>query len=374
MDLDSALGSAAAVITPVAVRDDGAMARNIAAMATLAGAAGLALRPHAKTHKSTAVARRQLDAGARGLTVATLQEAEVFAASGVNDIFIAHPPVGAEKQRRLALLAARGTRLAVALDDVNLARGVPPGVDILWEVDTGLHRVGTAPGVPTVEAVRRLLEVVDRRRFRGLMTHGGHAYRAVDPTGLRAAAAQEALGVAETAALLRAEGIAVAEVSVGSTPTAGLAGEQTGLTEMRPGTYVYADAGQVTLGTQSLGDCALVVVASVISTPEKGRAVLDAGSKSISADRTVAALGGYGLILGHPHLVVERLSEEHAVLTVAAGGATGLRVGDRVAVVPAHVCTTVNLHAALLCFDGRRGQSYWEAVDARGWRPYDAGP
>lgn len=372
MDLELALGSAASELTPVAVRDDAAMERNIAAMATLAAGASLTLRPHAKTHKSTAVAARQRAAGSAGLTVATLQEAEVFAAAGATDIFIAHPPVGSEKQRRLAILRDRGIRLAVALDDVNLARAVPQGVEILWEVDTGLHRIGTAPGAPTVEAVRALFDVIGRDRFRGLMTHGGHAYRAVGADQLRRAAGEEAGGVAETATRLRAEGIEVRVVSTGSTPTAGFAPEQAGITEMRPGTYVYGDAGQVILGSQRLEDCAIVVVASVISTPEAGRAVLDCGSKSVSADRTVAALEGFGMVLGYPHLRIERLSEEHAVVTTRAGEATGLAVGERVAVLPAHVCTTVNLHPALLCFDSRRGRTYWEPVDARGWRPYDA--
>ena len=374
MDLELALGAAAAEVTPVAVRDDATMERNLAAMALLAARASIKLRPHAKTHKSTAVAERQRAAGSAGLTVATLQEAEIFVAAGASDIFVAHPPVGSEKQRRLALLADRGVRLAVALDDVNIARGLPVEVEVYWEVDTGLHRIGTAPGRPTLEGVRALLEIIGRGRFRGLMTHGGHAYRASNPEKLRQAAGEEAEGVAATAALLRAEGIEVPEVSTGSTPTAGFAPDQTGITEMRPGTYVYGDAGQVTLGSQRLEDCALVVVASVISTPESGRAVLDCGSKSVSADRVVTALEGFGLVLGHPRLRVERLSEEHAVLTTRDSGPTGLTVGERVAVLPAHVCTTVNLHPALLCFDSARGRTYWEPVDARGWRPHHAGP
>ena len=374
MDLELALGSAASAVTPVAVRDDVAMERNIAAMAALAAGASITLRPHAKTHKSTAVAARQRTAGSHGLTVATLQEAEVFAAAGTMDLFVAHPPVGSEKQRRLAILAERGVRIAVALDDINLARAVPAGVEILWEVDTGLHRIGTAPGAATVAAVRGLLKVIDRSRFRGLMTHGGHGYRSAGRDELRQAAREEAVGVAQTAELLRADGIEVREVSTGSTPTAAFASDQTGISEMRPGTYVYGDAGQVTLGTQRLEDCAVIVVASVVSTPELGRAVLDCGSKSVSADRIVAALEGFGIVLDHPRLRIERLSEEHAVVTARDGKATGLAVGQRVAVLPAHVCTTVNLHPALLCFDSRRGRTYWEPVDARGWRPYDAGP
>ena len=365
MDLELALAAAADLETPIAVRDDAAMERNLARMARVAERAGVALRPHAKTHKSPAVARRQLEHGASGLAVSTLQEAEVFAAAGVSDILVAHPPVGRVKLARLAHLAARVERLAVSLDDVELARMVPEPVEVLWEVDTGLHRLGTATGEATVAAVRRLVEAIGQRRFRGLLTHGGHAYRASDERELRAAAADESEGLAATAEMLRASGIEVREVSVGSTPTAGFAPEFRGVTEIRPGTYVYGDAGQVKLGSQALDDCALAVIATVVSAPATDRCVLDTGSKSLSADRLVTAMEGFGIVLGHPGLTVARLSEEHAVLT--AEGHIGLEVGDRVAIVPGHVCTTVNLHPYLLAF-GEDGAVTWEPVAARGWR------
>jgi D-serine deaminase-like pyridoxal phosphate-dependent protein len=365
VELLETLAAAAGVETPVAVRDDAAMERNLARMASLAERAGVRLRPHAKTHKSVAVARRQLEHGAVGLTVATLQEAEVFADSGVADIVVAHPPAGRAKLNRLAHLAGRVRRLAVALDDVELAREVPAPVEILWEVDTGLHRVGTPVGEGTVDAVHRLLAAVGADRFRGLLTHGGHAYRATDQAQRRAAAAEESEGPAETAELLRAAGVEVREVSVGSTPTAGFAPEFRGVTEIRPGTYVYGDAGQVALGSHPLEDCALAVVATVVSAPAPDRCVLDCGSKSLSADRIVPNLDGYGMVLAHRGVSVARLSEEHAVLT--APEATGLRVGDRVAIIPAHACTTVNLHPYLLAFDDH-GKARWEPVDARGWR------
>jgi D-serine deaminase-like pyridoxal phosphate-dependent protein len=359
------LAATADLETPVAVRDDAAMERNLARMAAVAREAGDRLRPHAKTHKSVAVARRQLEHGAAGLTVATLQEAEVFAAAGVDDILVAHPPADRAKLNRLTHLAPRLKRLAVALDDVDLARQVAPPVEILWEVDTGLHRVGTQPGEATVEAVRRLVEAIGRERFRGLLTHGGHAYRAADRAQRRAAAAEESEGLAATADLLRQAGIEVREVSVGSTPTAGFAPDFEGVSEIRPGTYVYGDAGQVALGSHPAEDCALVVVATVVSASAPDRCVLDCGSKSISVDRLVPSLDGYGMVLDHPGLTVARLSEEHAVLTAAE--TTGLKVGDRVAVVPAHACTTVNLHPYLLAFD-ETDRVRWEPVDARGWR------
>jgi len=181
----------------------------------------------------------------------------------------------------------------------------------------------------------------------------------------RAAAADESEGLARTAEMLRAAGIEVREVSVGATPTAGFAPEFRGITEIRPGTYIYGDAGQVTLGSHALADCALAVIATVVSSPAPDRCVLDTGSKSISADRLVPALEGFGIVLGHPDLTVARLSEEHAVLT--AEERTGLDVGDRVAILPGHVCTTVNLHPYLLAFS-EEGRITWEPVAARGWR------
>jgi D-serine deaminase-like pyridoxal phosphate-dependent protein len=365
VNAELAFAAAADLETPVAVRDDDAMERNLRRMAAIAARAGVRLRPHAKTHKSPAVGRRQLEHGAAGLTVATLQEAEVFADAGFRDLLVAHPPVGRAKLARLAHLAARVERLAVCLDDVDLAEALPPGVEILWEVDTGLHRVGTLAGEPTVAAVQRLVVAIGQARFRGLLTHGGHAYRATTETELRAAADDESVGLTATAERLRAAGIEVREVSVGSTPTAGFAPDFEGVTEIRPGTYVYGDAGQVTLGSHQLEDCALAVIGTVVSVSAGDRCVVDTGSKSISADRIVPTLEGFGIVLGRPDLAVARLSEEHTVLTATEG--TGLEVGDRVAIIPGHACTTVNLHPYLLTF-AEHGKVTWEPVAARGWR------
>jgi D-serine deaminase-like pyridoxal phosphate-dependent protein len=336
--------------------DELAMEANLARMAARARAAGLGLRPHAKTHKSPFVAQRQLAHGARGLTAATLREAETYADAGAADLVIAHPPVGDAKLRRLQALATREIRLAVALDQPELAGPLPDAVEVLWEVDTGLHRIGTEPGPETVRGVQALLRVIGERRFRGLITHAGHAY-AGQP---ERAAREEREGLLASAELLRGEGIEVRELSVGSTPTAAFAAAGSGLTEMRPGTYVFGDANQVTLGSQTLEDCALGVVASVVSVSD-GRAVLDAGSKALSADLRVDRLEGHGIVLGRRGVRVERLNEEHAVLT----GGDLPRLGERVVVVPAHACTTVNLHPELLYAGATQ---HWEPVSARGWR------
>lgn len=363
--LAAALELTADIETPFAAVDEPVRERNLARMQALATRLELRLRPHAKTHKSVFVARRQIALGAAGLTVATLLEAEVFADAGVEDLLLAHLPVGTAKLHRLGELARRVPRLAVALDSLTVAITLPPEVDVLWEVDTGLHRLGTTPGTPTVQAVQELVMAIDPRRFRGLMTHGGHAYRASDDAELLAATRDETGGLVETAEMLRASGIEVRELSIGSTPTTLHLDQVTGATEMRPGTYVYGDANQVQLGSHALADCALAVVTTVISTPEAGRAVIDAGSKALSADLRVHGMNGYGIVVGHPTLQVERLSEEHAVLTSASP--TGLRIGDRLAIVPTHVCTVVNLHGPLVVIE-ESGATRWEAVEARGWR------
>jgi D-serine deaminase-like pyridoxal phosphate-dependent protein len=364
MDVERILAATEGIITPVAVVDEEVVERNLARMAKLAADHNVKLRPHAKTHKSAYMAQRQMAHGAVGLTCATFTEAEVFADAGVDDLLIGHPPVGKPKLERLAALASRVKWLAVSLDDVAIAKSLPEIVEVLWEVDPGQHRIGTAPGEPTVAAVQELVRAIGAERFRGLITHGGHVYGATNQNERQLAADQETDGISTTAGMLRRAGIAVRELSVGSTPTAGLAlGD--GVTEMRPGTYIYGDANQVTLGSQLLEECALAVVATVVSTPAPDRAVVDAGSKALSADLRVAGLVGYGMVLGREDLTLARLSEEHAVLT--APQQTRLAVGDRIVILPAHACTAVNLQPAFLLLSSG-SQARWFPVDARGWQ------
>lgn len=368
MDAERVRAAADAVETPVAVVDVTAMESNLVAMRTRAAAVGVRLRPHAKTHKSAFVARRQLAHGAVGLTAATLTEAEVFAGAGVGDLLIAFPPVGQMKLHRLAALAERVGRLAVSTDSVEVATALPEWVDVLWEVDSGHHRVGTAPGEATVTGVTALVAAIGEARFRGLLTFPGHAYAVADRDELVRVAEAERRVMLETAAQLRAAGITVRELSVGSTPTATWI--EAGPTEMRPGSFVYGDAQQVVLGAMTLEACALGVVATVVSTPARDRAVIDAGSKALAADARLSLLRGYGMVVGREDLLLERLSEEHGML-VAPGGWTRLRVGDRIVVIPAHCCTTVNLHPAVLMVEA--GRAWWDPVAARGWQASGGG-
>ncbi|HEY9286814.1 MAG TPA: alanine racemase [Candidatus Dormibacteraeota bacterium] len=363
MDIDRILEATKDLITPVGALDDEIVERNISRMAKLAADHGVKLRPHAKTHKSGEMARRQVAHGAVGVTSATMTEARVFIEAGVDDVLIAHPPVGEPKLRRLSALRERVKRLVVSLDDLEVAKALPPAVDVYWEVDPGQHRIGTFPGEPTVKAVKELVRLIGNDRLRGLITHAGHSYAATKLQERQRAADEETDAVAWTAERLRKDGIEIRELSVGSTPTAGLA-LRDGITEMRPGTYIYGDANQVALGSQSLDDCALAVVATVVSTPAADRAVVDAGSKALSADLRVANLKGYGTVLGRDDLTVERLSEEHAVITAATE--TRLKIGERLVIFPSHACTVVNLHPALLLIS-MSAPPRWLRCDAHGW-------
>src|SRR2546421_3735792 len=251
MDVERILAATDDISPPLAVVDEEIVERNLARMAKLAADHNVKLRPHAKTHKSAYMAKRQMAHGAVGLTCATFTEAEVFADAGVDELLVAHPPVGRPKLERLAALTKRVKRIAVSLDDIGIAKSLPASVEVLWEVDPGQHRIGTAPGEPTVKAVQELIGAIGAERFRGLITHGGHVYAATNQNERQLAADQETDAISTTADMLRKAGIEVRELSVGSTPTAGLA-LRSGITEMRPGTYIYGDANQVALGSQQM--------------------------------------------------------------------------------------------------------------------------
>ncbi len=345
-----------ALDTPALLVDLDRLERNIARMAGLARDAGLALRPHFKAHKSVAIARRQLDAGAIGMTVAKLDEAEVLADAGVPDVLLAYELVTPDKIRR-ALGLARRTRLCVAVDDpigvaALSASASAAGVemDVVIEIDSGLHRCGVLP----VDAPALALRIAQATGLRlvGVFTHGGHAYSAADEGELQTAAADEARSVVDAARRLRKAGVEVSRVSVGSTPTAAISARLArqpgfaGLTELRPGNYVFNDGIQVSLGVATAEDCALSVAATVISRPTADRAVIDCGSKTLGLDRgahATARLEHFGEVVGMSARLA-RLSEEHGVLAVPPELA--LAVGDRVRILPNHACTVGNLGRA----------------------------
>ena len=343
--------------TPYLLVDVDTLDRNIARMAESGDRLGLELRPHAKTHKCVEIARRQIAAGAVGLTVATVGEAEVFADAGIDDLFIAYPVWAAgSRATRLRGLAER-VRLRVGVDSVEaaelLARTVG-SVDVLIEVDSGQHRSGVHPS-----AVAAVGGAAARsgHRILGVFTFPGHGYG----PGQRASAAQdEARALIQAASALEAAGIAAPVRSGGSTPTADLTDPS--LTELRPGVYVFHDAQQVELGVVGWPDVALTAVATVVS--RSGRSViLDAGSKTLGADRP-GWTTGFGRLPDHPEARVTALSEHHT--TVDLGPSEQLpELGSMVRVAPNHVCAAVNLADELVAWADGKVVERWR-VAARG--------
>ena len=340
MDLDE-------LDTPSLVVDLDVLERNIGEMAAVAGAAGVRLRPHTKTHKAPEIARMQVEAGAAGITVAKLGEAEVMADAGLEDLLIAFPLVGERKLVRLRELLERAD-VRVSLDAVEVAEGVGRvgkdlgrDVPVLVEVDTGLHRMGRATGDPSARLTLDIASVPGVEVV-GLLTHAGHAYRASDPDELRTIATREVLDLADTAERCEREGLPIREISVGSTPTARIAAAVPGVTEIRPGTYVFNDVQQLRLGTATEETCAARVLATVVARPTAERFLIDGGTKSFSSDGGDGPpFPGRGVVAGRPDLVLDFMSEEHGVGHLV--GDAELRIGDRLEVIPLHVCSAINL-------------------------------
>jgi D-serine deaminase-like pyridoxal phosphate-dependent protein len=329
--------------TPALLVDLDALEANLAEMAAVAARAGVRLRPHTKTHKSPEIARMQLQAGAAGITCAKLGEAEVMADAGLDDLLIAYPLVGEHKLRRLRDLLGRA-RVRASLDSVEVAEGLGRvgrelgrDVEVLVEVDTGLHRLGRPPGRPTAELVGRVAEVPGVEVV-GLLTHAGHAYRARTPEELRRLAEREVLDLVETAALCRREG--VREISVGSTPTARSGALVDGVTEIRPGTYALNDATMMRLGIATEATAAARVLVTVVARPSDERFVVDAGSKCFTSDG-MGGVADWLVVAGRPDLHMDFLSEEHGVGHRVGG--EGVRIGDRLQVIPSHACACVNM-------------------------------
>lgn len=333
--------------TPCLLIDLDTVERNAREMAGVARDAGVGLRPHTKTHKSPEIAQIQRDAGSTAITVAKLGEAEVMVDAGFDDVLVAYPIWGKAKLARLRALLERAS-IRVSLDSVDVAEGIGRlgtdlrrDVPVLVEVDTGLHRLGRPPGDPTA----RLVADVARVRgvvVAGLLTHAGHAYRATGPAELRGLAEREALDLVETAAACSRAGVDIHEISVGSTPTARSVARVDGVTEIRPGTYIFNDVQQMRLGVADEADCAARVLVTVVSRPSAERYVVDGGSKAFSSDGGDGPpFPGRGVVAGRRGLRLDFFSEEHGVGHVEAGDAVA--IGERLEVIPLHICSSVNL-------------------------------
>lgn len=348
--------------TPAVLIESSRLERNLDRMQQAANARGLRLRPHAKTHKSRALAAMQIQRGAVGICCAKLGEAEVFAEAGIEDIRLPYPlhPVNAERVFTLADRVAMSfivddAEIAQAWSDVARQRGRK--LDVLVKVDVGFHRCGIDPASAHAAAVIQRIAAMPAINFLGLLSHAGHAYAATCDAELQSIAATEAELLRD---LERRAGVECPEVSVGSTPTARFSLHEDGLTELRPGNYAYFDRTQVGLGAATFEDCALTVLARVVSHPAPDRLVFDSGSKTLTSDgaRGTGWTSGYGAVLQTvdgtiplSDLLIERLSEEHAIVT-ATSGRTELATGDLVRIVPNHSCVVSNLVDHVWLVDG----------------------
>jgi D-serine deaminase-like pyridoxal phosphate-dependent protein len=351
--------------TPVALVDLARLEANLSAMAAVARDAKVSHRPHAKTHKTRQVAERQVAHGAIGLTVAKLGEAEVMVDAGFDDLFVAYPLVGDAKLARLIALLDRA-RIRFEVDTLEGATQASTflarhgrRVEVVVSVDGGAGRSGSASPDDAVALAERVAELPGLELV-GVMNYG-NAYGTSDAEVQAAIGRREgevAVTIAET---IRARGLRADVVTVGSTPTARHAVKVPGVTELRAGVYAFQDLKQVSLGPATLDDCALTVLATVVSHARPDRYVLDAGIKALAGEDY--GWGTWGRPLDRPDLAIIRATEEHGVIELPPDAQDpGWRIGERVRIIPNHACGAANMHDELVAVDGDRVVERWPVI------------
>ncbi|HEY5597479.1 MAG TPA: alanine racemase [Kiloniellales bacterium] len=370
--------------TPALVLDRRRLAANLARMRDKAAALGVALRPHLKTAKSADIAHLATAGQPGGITVSTLKEAAYFIAQGFTDITYA-VGIAVGKLDPVAALQRDGARIAILTDNADVARGIAARAaatgarfDVLIEIDTGDHRAGVAPESPALLEIAECLAVAPNVAIRGVLTHAGHSYNCRTTAEIVAVAEEERAGAVLAAERLRAAGRECPVVSVGSTPTAIHARDLSGVTEMRPGVYMFNDVFQASIGACAMADIALSVLATVTGHhPERGEILIDAGGLALSKDRSTAAGPrdvGYGLAVGLdeaelPEMHVVRVSQEHGVVAAAPGAGVlpfaALPPGARLRVLPNHACMTAAAYDCYHVVEGDEVVATWPRIN--GW-------
>ena len=313
------------------------------------------IRPHIKTHKMPEFAQMQLAAGGVGITTAKISEAEIMADAGIQDIFIAYPVVTAEKGKRLLALQKQLTRLIVSVDSVEgvamlsqIAQDAETVFEARVEVNTGLNRTGLLP-----QDVAAFCQMV-QTNYPGVVISGIYTFRGamlggVATADINSAGIEEGTIMVELAKALRAEGIAIDDVSVGSTQTGVAAAQVAGVTEVRIGTYIFHDVMQIAFGLAEVSDCAAAVKVTVVSVPDNERAIIDGGSKTFATDVQPVdghiRIVGFGYVKEHPEIIFERMNEEHGILSLHGAD---VKVGDILTIIPNHICSTINLHTTVM--------------------------
>ena len=365
--------------TPAVIVDRERLLRNLDAVQELAKRRGLRLRPHVKTHKCLEIAQLQLGRGAVGLTASKVDEALVFIDAGIPSITVAYPIVDERKLRRLfAAAKERGTDLRVVVDSrlgvellSRVARACAFSVGVFIEIDVGLHRCGLSENDPELIGLAQLIRSLAGLRFVGLLSHAGQSYGATGAAEVAAIATEECEILQRVRSNLESAGIAVEEVSVGSTPTVLASETYRGITEIRPGNYAFMDRTPVRLGLASIDQVALTVLTTVVSRNDSFF-ITDAGSKVLTSDlgaHGTAGAGGYGLAFplvdaeaDSSPLQVVKLSEEHGFIDRRG---MNIAVGTKLRIVPNHACPVVNLADELVVVSGGGETARWR-VAARG--------
>jgi D-serine deaminase-like pyridoxal phosphate-dependent protein len=358
------------VETPALLLYRDVMERNLKHMADRAKRLGVALRPHIKTHKCLELGRRQEAHGARGVTVSTLSEAEAFARGGFTDLTWAFP-LDRTHLPRVQRIAEQAT-VRVILDDLETAKAVSgTGLHVWLKVDCGYHRAGVDPSSRYGLEVARELGAERGITFDGILSHSGHAYRTRSKDEAAQVAEQERQVMAWFAELLRKDGLPVRGVSVGSTPAMAAVKDLTGVTEARPGNYIFYDRTMVLIGCCEPQDVAVSVLATVVShQPGASHFVVDAGALSLSKDLGPTHLGlepAFGDVRGHPELTVASVSQEHGLIRAAAPAAIEgkYKVGDRIEIIPNHSCLTEAHFDEYVVMDGGRMIDRWHIERGR---------
>lgn len=357
--------------TPAIIIDKVKLLKNINNMSDIAKQNNVNLRPHIKTHKIPYIAKEQLKAGAIGITSATITEAEVMAENGIHDIFLAYPIVTPKKIQK-AIELSKKVRLILGIDSLEGAKMLSKllvenntTMEVRLEVDLGLERTGI-PYESVVEFAKEIstyknIKLSGIYTFRGPFLNGEHTLNFVE------AGIDEGKRMVELANRLRENGITIRDVSVGSTSTSASAATVPGVTEIRPGTYVFYDARQEKYGCCTEDEIAAKVKVTVVSRPSKNRAIIDGGNKTFSTDiqpnQAPVYLNGFGKVVDHPNITLERFSEEHGILRIE--GDSPIKVGDTLEIIPNHICTTINLHNYVYIED-ENGELERYEVKARG--------
>lgn len=354
--------------TPALVVDREILLSNLREISDLCRASGVEQLPHAKTHRTVELGRLQMDNGADGLTVATVEEADAFIQGGISRVLIAYPLVGSNKVRRAFELAQEAV-VTLAADSLEGARGIGQvfvehgqQADLLLIIDTGMGRCGINPSDAAAFATAMARE--PGINLRGIMTHEGAVYQAADDFDLAARSRASAALMTQAADAVRAAGVEIDVVSMGCSASVRNIIGIPGITQVRPGRYAFNDLGLIALGLATPESCAVRVAATVVSHPTPNRACIDAGSKSLSQDRLPSRLAdiypGFGLIVDHPGWQIHQLSEELGWLRwVGETDPTPLRIGERLQVIPHHICTAFYSRGESIMLEhGVRGEKW----------------